>query len=222
MVEKKDTPHINVDYFEGLTPDIQNDVKNDGRSAKSGGVKSVGERIKSLRTEKGVSLEALAESTGFSAEKLAAFESGQAQPPLGTVMKLSSALDAVFAKLLSGEGEKPYAIVRKETLVPFERLISGGGAGGKKKPYTYFSLGAEVKDRHMEPLIVYLEESSEEELSVHDGEEFIHVLEGRVKLIIKNELFELRPGDSVYYQSSLPHLVTAADGRAMILAVLYE
>ncbi len=211
MVEKNDTPHINVDYFEDLTGEIQ--PPGGGK-----GVKSVGERIKNLRTGKGVSLEALAASTGFSPEKLAAFESGQAQPPLGTVMKLSSALDAVFGQLLSGEGEKPSTVIRKETRVPFERTADGE----KKKIYSYFSLGSEVRNRNMEPLIVYLEENPEEALSRHEGEEFIYVLEGEVVLIIDQERFELQPGDSVYYHSTLPHMVAAARNRAVILAVLYE
>jgi quercetin dioxygenase-like cupin family protein len=57
---------------------------------------------------------------------------------------------------------------------------------------------------------------------VHDGEEFIHVLEGSVKLMIDQETHELEPGDSVYYKSTVPHLIAAARGKAIILAVLYE
>jgi len=184
----------------------------------SGGEKNVGERIRRLRTEKGVSLEDLAQATGFSTEQLTAFEKGNSQPQLGTLMKLSRALDTVFGQLLSGEGAKQLAIMRKDQRVPYQRSATSG----QKTLYTYFSLASEVKDRHMEPLIVHLEESPDEKLSVHDGEEFIHVLDGRVKLVIDEETYELLPGDSVYYHSSLPHMITAAEGTAVILAVLYE
>lgn len=88
--------------------------------------------------------------------------------------------------------------------------------------YTYKSLAPEVKGRHMEALIVQLEETPEEDMSVHDGEEFIYVLHGMAVLKIGDEVFDLNPGDSVYYLSTTPHLITAQSGKATILAVLYE
>jgi len=211
MDKPYEPPHISVDYFEDLTGKIE----SGGTAAKE---ERIGERIRRLRTEKGASLQALADATGCSTDELTAYENGASQPQLGALMKLSRALDTVFGKLLSGEGEKSYAVIRKETGIPIERSATDG----QKKIYSYFSLGSQVKGRHMEPLIVHLEESPEGKPSVHDGEEFIHVLEGRVRLIIDRENYELEPGDSVYYKSTVPHLVAAARGKAVILAVLYE
>ncbi|UCD82900.1 MAG: cupin domain-containing protein, partial [Desulfobacterales bacterium] len=93
---------------------------------------------------------------------------------------------------------------------------------GKKQVYTYKSLAPDVKGRHMEALIVRLEEDPENEISVHDGEEFIFVLEGDVLLEIGDDKFELEPGDSAYYLSTTPHHIAAKSGQATILAVLYE
>jgi quercetin dioxygenase-like cupin family protein len=59
-------------------------------------------------------------------------------------------------------------------------------------------------------------------MSVHDGEEFIYVLEGLVTLKIGSDSFILEPGDSVYYLSTTPHLIAAEKDKATILAVLYE
>ena len=67
-----------------------------------------------------------------------------------------------------------------------------------------------------------LEETPEEDMSVHEGEEFIYVLSGTVVLKVADEVFELDPGDSVYYLSTTPHLITGKSGKATILAVLYE
>jgi quercetin dioxygenase-like cupin family protein len=66
-----------------------------------------------------------------------------------------------------------------------------------------------------------LEEAPDQERSVHDGEEFIYVLEGAVSLDIGDDHFDLEPGDSAYYLSTTPHLIAAASGQAIILAVLY-
>ncbi len=84
------------------------------------------------------------------------------------------------------------------------------------------SLAPEVQGRHMEALIVQLEQNPLKEVSVHSGEEFIYVLEGIAELSIGDETYELYPGDSVYYLSTTPHLITAKEGKATILAVLYE
>jgi quercetin dioxygenase-like cupin family protein len=84
------------------------------------------------------------------------------------------------------------------------------------------SLAPEVKGRHMEALMVQLEEDPEEEVSVHEGEEFIFALDGVVKMKIGDDAFELEPGDSVYYLSTTPHHISAKTGKAVILAVLYE
>jgi len=211
MDKPYEPPHISVDYFEDLTGEIQ----SGGSAAKE---ERVGDRIRRLRTEKGVSLDALSDATGCSIQELKTYEDGTAQPQLGALMKLSRALDTVFGKLLSGEGDKSYAVIRKETGIPIERSATDG----QKKVYSYFSLGSQIKDRHMEPLIVHLEESPQGKPSMHDGEEFIHVLEGSVRLVIDEKTHELEPGDSVYYKSSVPHLVAAAKGKAVILAILYE
>jgi quercetin dioxygenase-like cupin family protein len=95
------------------------------------------------------------------------------------------------------------------------------GRSGAQKLYTYKSLAPEVKGRHMEALLVQLEENPEGELSVHDGEEFIYVLDGTVVMQIGDDRFDLAPGDSVYYLSTTPHLIAAQSGQATIVAVLY-
>ena len=74
----------------------------------------------------------------------------------------------------------------------------------------------------MEPLIVQLAETSDKEISVHEGEEFIFVLDGVVILEIGEDSFELEPGDTAYYLSTTPHHIAAKSGKATILAVLYE
>jgi transcriptional regulator with XRE-family HTH domain len=210
--EKK--PHINVDYFEDLTGQIEKDTC----SPPEGSQEDIGQRIKSIREAKGLSLEKLSHMTGFDVELLASIERCEVQPQLGTAIKLSKALDSAFGRLVSGVGEKLYSITRKGEQKTISRSTS---QKGKKQAYTYKSLAPEVKGRNMESLIVQLEEAPDKERSVHDGEEFIYVLEGEVALDIGEDHFDLLPGDSAYYLSTTPHLIAAARDRATILAVLY-
>ncbi|WP_319522963.1 XRE family transcriptional regulator [uncultured Desulfosarcina sp.] len=209
-------PHINVDYFEDLTGRI--DASTDCGAPSEGEREDIGQRIKTIREAKGISLEELSHMTGFEVELLASIENCEVQPQLGTAIKLSKALDSAFGRLVSGVGEKLYAITRKGE----QKIVSRSTSQkGKKQAYTYRSLAPEVKGRHMESLIVQLEEAPDQERSVHDGEEFIYVLEGAVSLDIGDDHFDLEPGDSAYYLSTTPHLIAAASGQAIILAVLY-
>jgi len=211
MEPKNQKPHISVDFFEDLTGDIS--------KATPEGVEAVGERIKAIREEKGLSLEELSKLTGFDVELLSNIEDNRVQPQLGTVIKLSKALDSAFSRLVSGIGDKLYSITRKKE----QKIISRSTAQkGKKQVYVYKSLAPEVKGRHMEALLVQLEENPAKEMSVHEGEEFIYVLDGVVVLNIGEDCYDLDPGDSAYYLSTTPHLVAAKSGKATIIAVLYE
>jgi quercetin dioxygenase-like cupin family protein len=204
-------PYINVDFFEDLTGAISDAPRE--------GVEEIGKRIKTLREEKGLGLDEVSKLTGFDVDLLDRIEKNEIQPQLGTVIKLSKALDSAFGRIVSGVGDRLYSITRHSERKVVSRSTSHKG---QRKAYTYMSLAPEVKGRHMEALLVALEEDPEEEISVHEGEEFIFVLDGVVKIKIGKDAFELAPGDSVYYLSTTPHHISAKSGKAAILAVVYE
>jgi transcriptional regulator with XRE-family HTH domain len=211
MQKDNNTTHINVDFFEDLTGDI---LKASGK-----GVEAIGERVKRLREEKGLTLDELSNLTGFEVEFLKRIENNEVKPQLGTIMRLSKALDSAFGRLVSGVGNKLYSITRKDE----QKIISRSTSKkGQQKAYTYKSLAPEVQGRHMEALIVQLETLSEPEPSFHDGEEFIYVLDGTVSLRIGEDAFDLEPGDSAYYLSTTPHIIMAKEDSATIIAVLFQ
>jgi transcriptional regulator with XRE-family HTH domain len=188
-MEAKDSKgFMNFDFFADLTGEIP--------SSPQKGIGDIGERISNLRQEKGISLEELSSLTGFEIEFLSSLEKNEAQPQLGTVIKLSKALDSAFGRLVSSVGDKLYSITRKDE----RRTVS----------------------RSTEALMVQLQEVPSKEISVHEGEEFIFVLDGVVVLEIGEDSFELEPGDTAYYLSTTPHHIAAKSGKATILAVLYE
>ncbi len=202
---------FNVDYFEDLTGDIA--------PSATLSAESIGQRIQSVRKERNLSQDQLAQLTGFDLDLLTGIEENRIQPQLGTLIKLSKALDSAFGRILSGTGGKPYAVTRKGERTQISRSTSQKGA---QKAYTYMSLAPQVQGRHMEALLVQLEAAPSQDKSQHDGEEFIFVLSGTVMLTVGTDVFELEPGDSAYYLSTTPHLITAKEANATILAVLYE
>ncbi|MCF8111891.1 MAG: XRE family transcriptional regulator [Desulfobacteraceae bacterium] len=211
MIQNENSKESGKDRYEVLTGDIPD-------QAQGFDVEAIGDRIRGIREEKGISHEEMAGLTGFDVETLAKIEANDIQPQLGTLVKLSKALDSAFSRLVSGVGSRVYSVTRNHERKPISRSTSAAG----RKLYTYQSLAPEVRGRHMEALIVDLEENPDQETSVHEGEEFIFVLEGTVVVKIDKDVFELEPGDSVYYLSTTSHMVAAKKDTARILAVLYE
>lgn len=181
----------------------------------------VGERIKTLREQKNLSLKELADLTGFSTALLSQMENHLVSPSLGTMIKIAKALGIKVGDLLGETEGEPFSIVRKDERKPVSRFASKEGV---KYGYLYESLGFEKRNRHMEPFIVTLEPATikTSKTSVHDGEEFIFVLEGEMEVILGNHTDVLYPGDSIYYDSNIPHRVQChKDQVTKILAVLY-
>ena len=125
MSNETTKPYINVDFFEDLTGSIPEATKE--------GVEEIGRRIKSLRTEKGMSLEELSQMTGFEVDMLHKIENDEIQPQLGTVIKLSKALDAAFGRIVSGVGDRLYSITRQNERKIVSRSTS---LKGQRKAYT--------------------------------------------------------------------------------------
>jgi len=181
----------------------------------------VGEKIKALREQKGLSLKDAADLTGFSTALLSQMENHLVSPSLGTIIKLARSFGVKVGDFLGETQGEPFTIVRKDERKNVSRFASKEGV---KYGYSYESLGFEKKDRHMEPFIVTLEPATVKtsKTSVHEGEEFIFVLEGEMEVILGNHTDVLYPGDSIYYDSTIPHRVQCHQNKGTkILAVLY-
>ena len=182
---------------------------------------NVGERVKRVRKDRDLTLQDISQRTDLDVAFLEQIENGSVAPPLGTVIKLAKALDLKMGYFISGDEDRPYTIVRKNDGKVVSRYSS---KKGKYYGYGYESLAPHKKDRHMEPFLVSLEPSeSDEERSTHDGQEFIYVLEGAMEVRLGEEVYVLEPGDSIYYDSTVPHLVkNHGKDVTRILAVLYS
>ncbi|MGD2125212.1 MAG: cupin domain-containing protein [Desulfobacteraceae bacterium] len=183
-------------------------------------VVKVGERVRSVREKRGLSLKDISQRTDIEIELLSGIEEGEIAPPLGTVIKLAKALEMKMGYFISGDEERPYTIVRRGDRKVVSRYDS---KKGKQYGYEYESLAPHKKDRHMEPFLVTLEPAdTEEERSTHDGQEFIFVLTGRMEVRLGKQIHILDPGDAIYYDSTVPHLVKCyGTETTKILAVLY-
>jgi quercetin dioxygenase-like cupin family protein/DNA-binding XRE family transcriptional regulator len=181
---------------------------------------SVGERVRRVREEKNLTLQDVAERTGLDSEFLEGIETEMVSPPLGVLIRLAKALDMKLGRFISTGEVKPFTVVRKDERRVISRYTS---AQEDQYGYTYESLAPDKKDRHMEPFVVTLVPSkARTDVSSHAGQEFIYVLEGAMEVTLEDHTEVLHPGDSIYYDSNVPHLVTCHGGQeTTILAVLY-
>jgi transcriptional regulator with XRE-family HTH domain len=182
--------------------------------------RSVGQRVRKVREERGLTVKDIAQRTGLSSKYLAQIESDEISPRLGALIRIAKALDMKLGRFISTGEVKPFTVIRKDQRRIVSRYTS---AQGDQYGYTYESLAPDKKDRHMEPFMVTLVPSkARKELSTHAGQEFIHVLKGAMEVTLKDHTEVLYPGDSIYYDSTVPHVVRChGDKETLILAVLY-
>lgn len=185
----------------------------------------IGQVIRQLREENGISLEELSSRAGISVEKLDKIETNQANPSLGVLIRISRALGAKLGSLLGSKDDDHTAVVTRKGDVA-GNLTFAGNEQGKNGHLHFYAMAKDKADRHMEPLVVEITPSGgatvPELKSEHSGEEFVYVLDGEATLYYGSEVYTLGPGDSIYYNSVVPHfLANETDAPARVLAVLY-
>jgi mannose-6-phosphate isomerase-like protein (cupin superfamily) len=181
----------------------------------------IGKRLKELRKMQDISLEQFSKISGIDKNKLKDIEDHRILPDLGTIVKLSKALRIGTSFLLGEKSGYSYSVMRKQERQNIQRFSSGST---DRPNYQYQSLASGIKDRHMETFLVNLTpDTGNTELSNHDGEEFLVVMEGAIKVVLGNKEETLKEGDSIYYLATIPHNVINASvkDKAVIMAVLY-
>ncbi len=185
--------------------------------------KIVGEKIKSIRRDKKISREELAGRSGLALDQIERIEENVDLPSLAPLIKIARVLEVRLGILLDPEKEEEGPVVCRRT-------DSGNGihfsnnSMQSRRHMQYHSLSNSREDRHMEPFIIDIEATSETDfvLSSHEGEEFIMVMEGVMEISYGENNYILEAGDSIYYDSIVPHHVHAYEGKAAkILAVIY-
>ena len=183
----------------------------------------VGEKIKSIRETKQISVSELAERTSLAEEQINRIENNVDIPSLAPLIKIARALGVRLGTFLDDQDEVGAVVCRKEELNN-STISFSNNAMNARTHMQYHSLSNSKADRHMEPFIIDIQTTEETnyELSSHEGEEFIFVMEGAVEISYGKKTHVIEAGDSIYYDSIVPHHVHGYKGQAAkILAVVY-
>jgi transcriptional regulator with XRE-family HTH domain len=184
----------------------------------------VGSKIRSIRESKGLSLEEVAERSGLSLEQITSIETDQNLPSLGPLIKIARALGVRLGTFMDDNDALGPIVTRAKDREADKSISFSNDATDARKHMEYHPLAQHKAGRHMEPFIIDInpENTPNYQLSAHEGEEFIYVMEGQIELEYGKEKYLLDEGDSIYYDSIVKHHLHGAPGKsAKILAVVY-
>lgn len=182
----------------------------------------IGSRIRKFREAREMTIEQLAETSGLNAEFIETLENESVYPTIGPLQKIAHALQVRLGTFMDDVNCKDPIVVTKNGR---EADLVMHHSMGRMPSYKYYSLGKGKTDRNMEPFFIEVMPEPEEEikLSSHQGEEFIIVHSGQLLVLYGKDRTILQPGDTVYYNSIVPHYVGAfGDEPCSIYATFYH
>jgi transcriptional regulator with XRE-family HTH domain len=157
----------------------------------------VGMKIRAIRSQRHLSLRKLAERSGLNINTLSLVENGKSSPSVSTLQHLARALKVPITAFFEAEPDPKQVVFVRHNQGPrvtFESI-------------RLEHLGKDLDGHAIQPFVVVLEPGggSGSQMIVHTGHEFVYCLAGKVLYWIDEVRYELGPGDSLVFESYLPH-----------------
>ncbi len=158
---------------------------------------NVGRRMRQLRSERGLSIRALAEASGLNVNTLSMIENGKTSPSVSTLQQVAAALQAPITAFF--ETEKMYQKIVYQKAGQRRSAVFAHGM--------LANLGMGFTRPDLEPFVVRLEPhaGSGETPIVHTGVEFVFCLDGCIGYEVDGQSFTLEADDSLLFEAHLPH-----------------
>ena len=178
-------------------------------------IKDIGMRLASLRDDFEISIEEMAQKLGEDVETYKKYENGEMDFSFSFIYNAAEILGVAVLGLISGD---------QPTLSMCSMVKKGQGYSVKREhEYDYKHLAYTFRNKKAEPFLVTIHPDDDAPvLHGHEGQEFNYVISGKVRLFIGDISYELEEGDSVYFDSSVPHAEQAIDGEAQFIAVVMK
>ncbi len=174
-----------------------------------------GARVRELRQIADYTCADVAARLGVETSVYEGYESGASDIPISVLYELAGLFGVDMTDLMTG---------RAATLHSYAVVRAGKGLAVERYPgYRFESLAHAFRGRLIEPLIVTLEPDENRHMSLvtHQGQEFNLVLTGTVRVILGDDQIDLEPGDSIYFDPTIPHGQQCAAGQvARFLTVI--
>ncbi len=177
-------------------------------------IKQIAERLRGLRDVLELTTEEVARDCGIKQNEYEQAETGNYDISVSMLQKIARHYHIALDALMFGEEPKmsTYFLTRAGKGISVERT----------KAYKYQSLAAGFKDRKADPFIVTVEPNDNPiHYNTHEGQEFNLIIQGRMLISVGGKELILNEGDSLYFNSALPHGMKALDGKTVkFLAII--
>jgi transcriptional regulator with XRE-family HTH domain len=183
---------------------------------------NLGNKIRNLRKLRALTLQEVSDLSGLSKPLLSQIENNIAAPPIATLIKISMALGVKIGHFFRDhEMEDRIVVVKKHERYGVKKLFHNQNES--TVGYRWESLAYPMARKQMEPFIVEIEPRKEGEclFNDHKGEEFHFILEGKVEFRTADRMVLLESGDSIYFDSGIPHALCGVGGMARALIIIY-
>lgn len=174
----------------------------------------VGKNLKRLRTERGLSLQGLAEASGVSRAMLGQVELGQSAPTINVLWKMARALDVPFSALITSQASGGAKVMRADAA---KKLLSGDGAFQSRALFPF------DEPRRVEFYELKLTPKGVEEADPHapGTTENLVVARGSVEIVTAGETHRLEAGDAILFEADKPHVYrNVGAGDAVLYLVM--
>ena len=170
----------------------------------------VGKNLKRLRTERGLSLERLAQSSGVSRAMLGQVELGQSAPTINVLWKMAKALDVPFSALIASNQSGGAKVMRAEAA---KRLMSSDGSFQSRALFPY------DEPRRVEFYELKLSPKGVEKAEPHapGTTENLVVAKGSVEIVMGADVHKLETGDAILFEADLPHVYRNSGATEAVL-----
>ncbi|MCL2002451.1 MAG: XRE family transcriptional regulator [Oscillospiraceae bacterium] len=179
-------------------------------------LREIGGRLAALREIEGLSRETLAAKCDIPPEQLEEYERGERDFSFSFLYNAAVALGVDVVDLMSGESPRLSGCCLTRA--------GEGYAIDRREAYSYKHLAFTFRNKLAEPFMVTVNPKDEPDVPeqhAHAGQEFILMVDGLLRLYMGELTYDLAPGDSVYFDASIPHAMRALDGKpARFLAVV--
>jgi transcriptional regulator with XRE-family HTH domain len=172
---------------------------------------NVGARLRSLRRQRGLSMQLLAERSSLSVNAIGRVERGESSPTVSSLHRCARALGVSVTAFFETQPERSIVLVRRN-----------GRPRSQGDGVLVESLGAGLEGQSLGPfLMTVLPGAGGERPIAHGGEEFAHCVEGEVEYLVNDVWYRLEAGDSLLFQASQPHAFrnTSLEKAVVLLVV---
>jgi transcriptional regulator with XRE-family HTH domain len=183
-------------------------------------VLAVGQAIRLLRQQGGMTLDELSERAGLSPSFMSLVERGRSSLALTSLFAVARALGVDVAQLLPATEELPHGHEGCQVVREYAREITPVRVADRD----YRFLSAQINNRILEPLLVTVRPTDIEQVSyIHPGEEFAWVVSGEIVYVVEGHDYRLSVGDCIHIDSTRSHgLRNETDQDASVLWVLSQ